>query len=172
MCCSDSIISNNYYFNLCFSKLLRGELLRQNFCIIDIETTDYSLVKKYVLHGKKIFAFISNDLDYYALKSLKNIIFIDKHSGLDDVLICLVVDNLRCNYKVKHKLSKRENDVMMCIFDGLTMHESVERLKITTKAFYAIRHRLIIKLQLGNRNSFYQSIAKYQYDPYYDEGFL
>ena len=75
MCCSDSIISNNYYFNLCFSKFLRGGLLRQNYCIIDIETTDYSLVKKYVLHGRKIFAFIANDLDYYALKALKNINF-------------------------------------------------------------------------------------------------
>lgn len=159
---SDSVISDDYFFIFGFSALLSRELIDENFYIVDVETTSYAQVNDSVCQGRKIFAFISNDVDYYALQHLENVTLIDRRSPVKEVLSCLLVNNSRFNYHVKYKLSARENEVLTCMQQGLDTQQIGERLGMNMKTFYAHRTRMINKLQISNRITLYKNIARHR----------
>lgn len=159
---SDSVISGDYFFISGFSALLSRALIDENYYIVDVETTNYARVIDGVSQGRNVFAFISNDIDYYALEHLKNVTLIDRRSPVKEVLSCLLANNARFNYHVKHKLSERENEVLSCMQEGLGTQEIGQRLGINMKTFYAHRTRLINKLQISNRISLYKNIARHR----------
>lgn len=76
---SDAIFSDDYFFIVGICALLTPELIDENYYIIDIETINLSEVRKHIFPGRKVIAFITNDLDYYALMHLPDFIFIDKN---------------------------------------------------------------------------------------------
>lgn len=159
---SNSVISNDYFFILGLSALLSRELIDENYFIVDVETTNHLQASRCLFQGRNVFAFISNDLDYYMHCHLENVIFIDRQAPEKEVLFCLLVDNARFNYRVRHPLSCREKEVLFCMKDGLSTHAIGERLSMNMKTFYAHRARLITKLQVGNRIALYKIIARHR----------
>lgn len=83
---SNSVFSDDYFFIVGISTLLTSELIDENYYIVDVETTNLLQVKEHFFADRKIIAFISNDLDYYALKHLRSITFVDKRSRLNEIL--------------------------------------------------------------------------------------
>lgn len=163
MVLSDSVFSDDYYFIIGISVLLTPELIDENYYIVDVETINLSQIKKKFLPDRKIIAFISNDLDYYALRHMKNTLFIDKRCQLSEVLSCLLVNNSRYTYRVKYTLTLRESEILWCLQKGFDANETSARLNITIKTFYAHRRSLINKLQLDNRISLYRNIARIEF---------
>lgn len=157
---SESVISDDHFFICGFSALLSRELIDESFYIVDVDKTNCLLITPEFFQVKKVFAFISNDLDYYALRHLKNVTFINRRSEINEILSCILVDHSRFNYRVTNKLSVRELQVLSCMQEGLETHEIGTRLAIHTKTFYAHRTRLIKKLQIGNRIWLYKNIAR------------
>lgn len=157
---SGSIFSDDYFFIVGMSELLTPELIDENYCIIDIETICMSEVRKNITPGKKVIIFISNVLDYYALKHMSDFVFIDKKCRLNEILSCLLVKSSQYNYRMKYSLSQREEEVLYCMQKGLDVKEISQRLGMTRKTFYAHRRSLIFKLQQGNRVVLYQNIAR------------
>ncbi|HFS5794159.1 TPA: helix-turn-helix transcriptional regulator, partial [Citrobacter werkmanii] len=119
-----------------------------------------SEVRKNITPGKKVIIFISNVLDYYALKHMSDFVFIDKKCRLNEILSCLLVKSSQYNYRMKYSLSQREEEVLYCMQKGLDVKEISQRLGMTRKTFYAHRRSLIFKLQQGNRVVLYQNIAR------------
>lgn len=157
---SAAVFSDDYFFSAGISALLTPELIDENYYIVDIETTNLTLLKERFLTDRKVIAFITNDLDYYALRHLKNIISIDKCWRLNEILSCLFVNESRYTYRVKYSLSERESEILKCMQKGLNVREIGETLGIIVKTFYAHRRSLIFKLQLTNRISLYRNIAR------------
>lgn len=157
---SGSIFSDDYFFIVGMSELLTQELIDENYCIIDIETICISEVRKNITPGKKVIIFISNVLDYYALKHMSDFVFIDKKCRLNEILSCLLVKSSQYNYRMKYSLSQREEEVLYFIQKGLDVNDISQRLGMTRKTFYAHRRNLIFKLQQGNRVVLYQNIAR------------
>lgn len=160
MCLSHSIFSGDHFFSLGINDLLTAELIDCNYFIFDMETTDYSLIKQQLSSSKKLVIFITNDVDYYALRHLEGAAFIDKRSKLNEILSCLIVNDPRHFYQIKHKLSNRESEILFLMLEGLGKEDIIERLGINMKTFYAHRLRIINKLRIGNRVSLYSSIAR------------
>jgi DNA-binding CsgD family transcriptional regulator len=159
---TNSVFSDDYFFKFGFETLLAQAPVEENYHIIDVETMDYSQVTESVCLGKTVFAFIVNDIDYYALQHLENVTLIDRRSTIKEVLSCLLLKSSRCNYQVKYKLSVRENEVLTCMQQGLDTPEISQRLGMNMKTFYAHRTRMISKLQIGNRITLYKNIAKHR----------
>ncbi|HCR3979816.1 LuxR C-terminal-related transcriptional regulator [Citrobacter sp. CK180] len=157
---SNSVFSDDYFFIVGISTLLTSELIDENYYIVDVETTNLLQVKEHFFADRKIIAFISNDLDYYALKHLRSITFVDKRSRLNEILSCLFVNDSRYIYRVKYTLSMRESEVLSCMQKGLDANEIGKQLGMTVKTFYAHRRSLVFKLQVGNRISLYRTIAR------------
>lgn len=160
---SDSIFSDDHFFIVGMSALLTPELIDENYYIVDVEATNLTRIKKYFSTSRRVIAFIKNDLDYYALKNIHNIIFIDKRCQLKEILSCLFVNDSRYKYRVKYRLSSRESEVLACMQKGLDANETVKQLGMATKTFYAHQRSLIFKLQLGNRISLYRNIARVEF---------
>ncbi|AIE71823.1 MULTISPECIES: helix-turn-helix transcriptional regulator [Klebsiella] len=157
---SDSVFSDDYFFIVGISALLTPGLIDENYSIIDIETTSLSEVRKHIFPGRKVIVFITNDLDYYALKHMADFVFIDKKCRLNEILSGLLVKNSQYNYRVKYSLSRREKEVLSCMQKGLDVKEISRQLGMTMKTFYTHRRSLIFKLQQGNRISLYQNIVR------------
>lgn len=157
---SDSIFSNDYFFIVGISALLTPELIDENYYIVDVEATNFAQIKEFLFTGRKVIAFITNDLDYYALRHIDNITFIDKRCRLNEVLSCLFVNDSQYKYRVKYTLSLREREVLSCMQKGLDTNEIGKQLGMTVKTIYAHRRNLISKLQIGNRISLYSNIAR------------
>ncbi|TLV06193.1 helix-turn-helix transcriptional regulator [Klebsiella indica] len=157
---SDAIFSDDYFFIVGISALLTPELIDENYYIIDIDTTNLSEVRKRIFPGRKIIVFITNDLDYYALKHMADFVFIDKKCRLNEIPSCLLVKNSQYNYRVKYSLSRREKEVLSCMQQGLDAKEIGRQLGMTMKTFYTHRRSLIFKLRQSNRVSLYQNIAR------------
>nr|WP_318382405.1 helix-turn-helix transcriptional regulator [uncultured Enterobacter sp.] len=157
---SHSVFSDDYYFVVGISALLTPELIDENYYIVDVEATDYLQSKHRLLTDRKIIAFISNDLDFYALQHLGNVTFIDRRSRQNEVLSCLLVDNSRFVYHVKYRLSAREREVLLCLREGLSAGEISQRLGMKIKTFYAHRRNLVNKLRVNNRIALQSNIAR------------
>lgn len=137
------------------SKFFSGAYL-----IIDVKSTGRTRVEQCAAKNKKIFAFICSDFDYYALCHLDNVIFIDRKSDINEVLLCLTYNHSYLNYRLKVKLSKSESYVLSCLQEGLDTREIGERLGVDIKSVYASRLRLMNKMQVGNRIDLYQNIVR------------
>ncbi|MET6679122.1 helix-turn-helix domain-containing protein [Citrobacter amalonaticus] len=157
---SDSVFSDDYFFIVGISALLTPELIDENYYIVDIDESILQRSTEYFPPGRKIIAFITNDLDYYALCHLRDIIFIDKRRRINEILSCLFVNDSRYAYRVKYTLSFREREVLDCMQKGMEANEIGKLLGMSMKTFYAHRRSLIFKLQLGNRVSLYRNIAR------------
>ncbi|HDC4393628.1 TPA: helix-turn-helix transcriptional regulator [Enterobacter cloacae] len=157
---SDSVYSDNYFFIVGISALLTPELIEENYYIVDVECSSLQRIAKYLIEERKVIAFISNDLDYYALRHWKNITFIDKRYSLKEILSCIFVNDSIKKYKVQYQLSSREKEVLKCLLKGMTTVEICSYLKVTVKTFYSHRRNLISKLRIGNRVSLYNNIAR------------
>lgn len=160
MVLSNSVFSENYFFIVGISELLTSELIEGNYYILDIDTTNLAQIGRFSDRTKKIVAFISNDLDYYALKHIKNILLIDKRCRLNEIMSCLFLNDSPNTYHVKYKLSLREREVLACIQKGYNTKEISEQLGMTVKTYYTYRRSLIFKLQVGNRISLYRNIFR------------
>jgi DNA-binding HTH domain-containing proteins len=157
---ADCVFSDNYFFSLGISQLLTSELITEHYSIIDIENSNHHAIKAWQNSGKSLVAFIGNDLDYYTLKNLGEIIFINKKSDLKEILSCFFFKNSQHVYQVKYELSLREAQVLACIQEGLSAEETGKRLGMNTKTFYTHRRSLVAKLRTGNRISLYQNISR------------
>lgn len=157
---SSSVISTDPYFHLGICSLLSHELIDENFYIIDVDTTVINQVRKYANCGKPLIAFVSNDLDYYALKKINNILFIDKKRKLNEILSFLIANDKKYQYRIKFKLSSREREVMDYLYQGMSSSEISEVIGMKLKTFYTHRRNLIRKLRIGNRISLYRDIAR------------
>ncbi|HCD7552092.1 TPA: helix-turn-helix transcriptional regulator [Citrobacter farmeri] len=157
---SDSVFSDDYFFIVGISALLTPELIDENYYIVDVNESSIQRIAEYISPGRKIIAFITNDLDYYALNHLSDIAFIDKKRRINEILSCLFVNDARYAYRVKYTLSFRENEVLACMQKGMDANEIGKLLGMSMKTFYAHRRSLIFKLQLGNRVSLYRNIAR------------
>lgn len=158
---SASIFSDDSFFTLAINALLSHELIDDKIYIVDIKTSTYTQVMILSSVGKKVFVFISNDIDFYALKCLENVILLDRNIAINEMMSTFLVDSSLFNYHAKHKLAARESDMLICMLKGLDMREISERLKISLKIFYACRTRMLNKLQMTNRIFLYKHIAKH-----------
>lgn len=159
---SDIIFSADSYFKCGLSPLLSGAFMNQGYCVVDVETTNYQQVTDCLFVGGKVLAFISNDMDYHALKHLDNVTLIDRHSPIKEVLSCLRTGDSHCHYHVKFKLSGRENIILGYMQRGVSSEEISRRLGMSMKTFYAYRTRIMNKMQITNRIFLYTSIARNQ----------
>lgn len=157
---SDSVISDDYFFIVGISALLTPELIDENYYIVDVDESSLQRITEYLFPGRKIIAFITNDLDYYALNHLSDVVFIDKKRRINEILSCLFVNDSRYAYRVKYRLSLREHEVLACMQKGMEANDIGNLLGMSMKTFYAHRRSLIFKLQLGNRVSLYRNIAR------------
>jgi DNA-binding NarL/FixJ family response regulator len=160
MSSSHVIISDDYFFAIALNSLFLSKPLRGNYLIIDVESTSRLQVKQCLSQNVKVFAFISNDFDYYALRHLENVVFIDRQSEMSEVLSCLSRSHALFNYRLKTKLTQREVNVLSCLQQGLDTHEIGERLGVGIKAVYASRSRLVYKMRAGNRIYLYRNIMR------------
>lgn len=154
------ILSEDNFFNAGLKAMFSSNTFGAGYVIVDMESTRRSQVEQCLSQGKKVFAFIDNDFDYYALCHLENVIFIDRRSGISEVLSCLSLNHAHFNYRVKAKLSEREGEVLSCLQEGLDTRQIGERLGVNIKTIYASRSRLINKMQAGNRIYLYRNIAR------------
>lgn len=157
---SDSVFSDNYFFIVGISMLLTPELIDENYYIVDIGDSSLQWITGHLNPGRKIIAFITNDLDYYALSHLKNITLIDKRRRTNEILTSLFFDDARYTYRVKYTLSSRERKVLAYMQRGVHPKEICKQLDMTMKTFYTHRRSLVSKLRLGNRLSLYRNIAR------------
>ncbi|WP_407437187.1 helix-turn-helix transcriptional regulator [Lelliottia sp.] len=155
-----TFLSEDYFFMLGLKKLFSSHPFGSDYFIVDVETTSRSQVEQCSFLNKKVYAFISNDFDYYALCHLENVIFIDRRSEMSEVLYCLSINHTHFNYRVKSKLSERENDVLTCLQEGLDTREIGLRLGVNIKNIYASRARLMNKMHVGNRIYLYRNIVR------------
>lgn len=160
MSLSQVIISNDCFFTLALKNLMPSKLLSGACIIVDVKSTGRMQVEQCAAHNKKIFAFICSDFDYYALCHLDNVVFIDRKSDINEVLLCLSTNHSHLNYRLKVKLSKNEGYVLSCLQEGLDTREIGERLGVDIKSVYASRLRLMNKMQVGNRIDLYQNIVR------------
>lgn len=162
---SGFVISDDRFFTLGLSALisqeLKGREYFRKYFIVDMDTSNYTQITDFDCLGKRIFAFISTDIDYYALQHLKNVTLLDRRSPIDEIVSFFLVDNSHSNYNVKCKLSKRENKVLTCMLEGLNTREIGVRLKMDMKKFYGYRTSMIKKLQIKNRIFLYKIIANH-----------
>lgn len=154
------IVTEDNYFNAGLKALFSSNAFGAGYVIVDVESTRRSQVEQCLSQGKKVFAFIDSDFDYYALCHLENVIFIDRRSGVSEVLSCLSLNHAHFNYRVKAKLSEREGEVLSCLQEGLDTRQIGERLGVNIKTIYACRSRLIDKMQAGNRIYLYRNITR------------
>ncbi|MBU9833562.1 helix-turn-helix transcriptional regulator (plasmid) [Rahnella aquatilis] len=157
---SSSVFSDDYFFIVGISTLLTSELIDKNYYIVDVEAANFQQVKKYFFADRKVIAFISNDLDYYALKHLPGITFVDKRSRINEILSCLLANDSRYIYRVKCPLSVRESEVLSCMQKELDVNEIGKKLGMKVKTVYSHRRRLASKLQVGNRITLYRNIIR------------
>lgn len=159
---SDIIFSADSYFKSGLSPLLSGTFVNQGYCVVDVETTTYQQVTDCLFQGGKVLAFISNDMDYHALKHLENVTLIDRHSPIKEVLSCLRMGASHYHYHVKFKLSGRENIILGYMQKGVSSEEISRRLGMSMKKFYAYRTRIMNKMQITNRIVLYRNIARHK----------
>lgn len=157
----DFVISDDLFFSLGLSALFSQELKGGRYFIVDMQTSNYTQISHFAGLGKRIFAFISTDIDYYALKHLKNVTLLDRRTPTDEMVSTFLLDNPQCNYNVKHRLSDRENKLLTCMLEGYSTREISDRLAMNMKTFYAYRTRIIKKLQITNRIFLYKTIASH-----------
>lgn len=156
---SPFVYSNDNYFSISINALLTPDLISKRYDILDLENTSYQKIKPLLRPGKKTVAFISQDLDYYSLRHLEDILFIDKRSNPGAVLSYLVAGDKSFAYQVKNRLSKRENEVLSYIQRGLSAWEIGKSLDINIKTFYAHQRNLINKLNIENRIFLYLNMV-------------
>lgn len=154
------VISDDVFFIVGICALLTPELIDEHYYIIDINQTKLQLINEYLYSGKRIVAFISDDLDYYALSHMIDVIFINKKSCTKEILSCLFSNSSRHNYRMKYTLSPRESEVLYFIQKGMDARKIGELLGISIKTFYAHRRNLISKLQLDNRLFLYRNVSQ------------
>ncbi|WNN54674.1 LuxR C-terminal-related transcriptional regulator (plasmid) [Hafnia alvei] len=157
---SPFIFSKDNYFSIGINSLLTPELIDKYYDILDLETTSYKQIKRLLRPRKKIVVFISNDIDYYSLRHVNNVMFIDKRSKPSAIFSYLAADDSSFAYQVRKKLSKRENEVLSHIQRGLSACEIGTRLGINVKTIYSHRRNLIGKLHIENKIHLYRNIAR------------
>ncbi|WP_220266403.1 helix-turn-helix transcriptional regulator [Enterobacter sp. Colony194] len=157
---SHSIISNDHFFKVGICALLSPELIDDNFILVDMDTVLAAKVKKLDTRGKQLVAFISNDIDYYVLQSVGNVLFIDRKCKVNEILSFLVANDMRYHYQIKFALSQREYQILDYMHKGYSAEEIAALMGLKIKTFYAHRRNMVLKLRVGNRISLYRNIAR------------
>lgn len=157
---SHSIISNDHFFKVGICTLLSPELIDDNFIIVDMDTVLVAQVKNIDAGDKQLVAFISNDIDYYALQSVDNVLFIDRKRKVNEILSFLIANDMRHHYQIKFALSQREYQILDYMHKGLSADEIASVMGLKLKTFYAHRRNMVLKLRVGNRISLYRNIAR------------
>lgn len=158
---SSNIYSKNTFFILGLCELLKEQSEGKDYCIIDSEVAHNLACGEFHDGFNKKIVFIRDDIDYYALQHITNAIFIDKKSDLKKILSCIFFEKAHCSYRVKYKLSHKENIILKLMLNGLTKNEIADSLNIKTKTVYTYQRNLIEKLQLKNRLYFYTGISRF-----------
>lgn len=158
----DAIISDDYFFRLGLSALLSKKVVAKGSFFIDMRTANHAKIRACSSRAEKIFVFISSDLDYYALRNLDNVTVIDRGSEVQDIVSCVLRDESNFERHSRHYISERDDEILTYLHQGLDTHEIVEKLSVSTKAFYSHRARLINKLNIRNRISLYRNISRYK----------
>lgn len=160
---SPFIFSKDNYFSIGINALLTPELIDECYDILDLETTSYQQINHLLRPRKKIVVFISDDIDYYSLRHVNNVMFIDKRSKPSAVFSYLAAEDSSFAYQVRNKLSKRENEVLSYIQRGLSASEIGKRLGINIKTVYSHRRNLIGKLHIENKIHLYSNTARIEH---------
>lgn len=155
---SKSVFSDNYFFIVGVCALLTPELIDEYYYIVDAEYSHHNEINFTPDDNKRLIAFISNDLDYYALKDMGDISFIDKRSKTSEILSFMIVNDSRYKYRIKHHLSSRECEILNCMQEGMAVPEIIEKLGVKMKTFYAHRRNIMLKLKIDNRISLYSKM--------------
>lgn len=158
----DAIISDDYFFKLGLSALLSKKVVAKGYFFIDMRTTNHAKIRACSLCSEKTFVFISCDLEYYALRHFENVTVIDRDSQVQDIVRCVLHDESNFERHGRHYISERDDELLTYIYQGLATHEIIEKLSISTKAFYSHRARLINKLNVRNRIVLYRNVSRYK----------
>ncbi|MFC0226890.1 helix-turn-helix transcriptional regulator [Serratia aquatilis] len=169
---SKSVFSDNYFFIVGVCALLTPELIDDYYYIIDVDNSNYNGIDFSADENKRVIAFISNDLDYYALKDMGNISFMDKRSDISEILSFMIVNDSRYKYRVKHHLSSRECEILSCMQEGMTVPDIVDKLGVKMKTFYAHRRNIMLKLKIDNRISLYSKMFSSERNRKEDDAFM
>ncbi|HFR8653462.1 TPA: helix-turn-helix transcriptional regulator, partial [Escherichia coli] len=105
------IFSNNFFFSVGINELLTRPVIDCSFYIIDVESIYHNFVIPKMAEGRRIVVFISNDFEYYALRSLKKITLLDKKDKIGEVMNLLFTNDCNSHYRAKRRLSNREEEV-------------------------------------------------------------
>lgn len=154
------IFSEDHFFSVGLSELLTTQFIDDSFCIIDIDSlcVDFKLTIDDL--NRKIVVFIKDDFEYYTLYHVHGITFIDKRGRVSDIMHCFVSNDSKYHYRVKNKLSAREEETFQYILEGLHPIEISKRLGVKRKTFYSYRKMIMNKLRVGNRICLYKSLFR------------
>lgn len=155
-----SIISNDNLFKAGILALFSAGFVDEYFIIIDMETVLSEDFKKLRIEDKQLVVFISNDIDYYALQGIDNVLFIDRKRKPNEIFAFLVANDMRYHYKIKNTLSRRELQILDFMLKGLDACEITLLTGLKHKTFYVHRRNIVLKLSLNNRISLYSDIAR------------
>jgi DNA-binding CsgD family transcriptional regulator len=169
---SKSVFSENYFFIVGVCALLTPELIDDYYYIIDVDCCNPIEIDFMAGSNKRIIAFISNDLDYYALRDMNNISFMDKKSHVSEILSFMIVNDAKYKYRVKYRLSSRECEILSCMQEGMTVSDIINKLGVKMKTFYAHRRNIMLKLKIDNRIQLYSKIFSSEKNKKEDEAFL
>ncbi|WP_337262253.1 MULTISPECIES: helix-turn-helix transcriptional regulator [unclassified Serratia (in: enterobacteria)] len=169
---SKSVFSDNYFFIVGVCALLTPELIDEYYYIVDIDYSNYNEINFNPDENKRVIAFISNDFDYYYLKDMGDISFIDKGSKPSEILSLIIVNDSRYKYRVKHHLSSRECEILSCMQEGMAVPDILEKLGVKMKTFYAHRRNIMLKLKIDNRISLYSKMFSNERSRKEDDAFM
>ncbi len=169
---SKSVFSDNYFFVVGVCALLTSELIDDYYYILDVDCYHHNDIDFMTDKNKRLIAFISNDLDYYALRDMKNISFMDKKSNISEILSFMIVNDTKYKYRVKYRLSTREWEILSCMQDGMTVPDIINKLGVKMKTFYAHRRNIMLKLKIDNRILLYSKIFSSERNKKEDEAFM
>lgn len=155
---STSVFSDNYFFIVGVCTLLTPELIDDYYYILDVDCCNHNDIDFMAGKNKRIIAFISNDLDYYALRDMNNISFMDKKSNVSEILSFIIVNDTKYKYRVKYRLSSRECEILNCMREGMTIPDIINKLGVKMKTFYAHRRNIMLKLKIDNRILLYNKM--------------
>lgn len=155
---SKSVFSENYFFVVGVCALLTPELIDDYYYIFDVDCCNCKEINFMADENKRVIAFISNDLDYYSLRYINGISFVDKKSNVSEILSFMIVNDTKYKYRVKYHLSSRECEILSCMQEGMAVHDIVNKLGVKMKTFYAHRRNIMLKLKIDNRVLLYSKI--------------
>lgn len=165
--CISAKFKNNGLYEMIFSKdsfftqgiynLLGIVLINNSFIIIDLDSLGYEqlLTLRKNIGNIEIVAFASNDISYYKkIKTLGDIIVLDKKSRINDIFLFFCNRNESALYRPKKKLTLKEFEVFQLLISGVDIINIMRAMNISRKSFYHHRSKLIMKFDCQNRITF------------------